>query len=329
MLNILEFYNTYSLIIDFLIFTLLFIGIAQATLNKHFPSRGGKAIFIALGLSLATGLVISESKYDFNIGSLGPFAILLIVLLVVLIIYKGIPRDRKTTEEEDPNQKIFPNSQAIFPKEITHKIQQEKQEKAFIEKNLDEPVKESLRLEKQVGRELKEIRRQLKEHKEPEQQRLLAAAKLQALLAENLQINYLLQPLRNNIKRLTTFDYQNFRLLKKKYPLLPKETKKLVKTEIREEWHKLALEKEIAELEEQGKTYLARLKQTIQSGILELNNSHGDKAISLVAEAIKWHKRIKGIIGRIRRLQRLLESYTKKEIRVEKKEVRELKKGYG
>ncbi len=328
MSSILEFYNTYFLIIDFLIFTLLFIGITQATLNRHFPNRGGKAIFIALGLSLATGLVISESKYGFNIGSLGPFAIVLIVLLVILIIYKGIPHTKKTGEEkENRNSKIFPNSQAIFPKEITHKIQQEKQEKAFIEEKLDEPVKESLKLEKQVGRELEEIRSQLKVHKESGQEQLLAAAKLQALLAENLQINYLLQPLRNNIKKLTTFDYQNFLLLKKKFPLLPNSAKKLVKTEIREEWHKLALEKEIAELEEQGKTYLARLKQTIQSGILELNNGHSDKAISLVAEAIKWHKRIKGIIGRIKRLQRLLESYTKKEIKVEKKEVRELKKG--
>jgi len=329
MSSILEFYNTYSLVIDFLIFTLLFIGLTQATLNRHFPNRGGKAIFVALGLSLATGLVISESKYSFNIGSLGPFAIVLIVLLVVLIIYKGLPHDRNGSEEKDPNLKVFANSQALFPKEIIHKIQQEKQEKTFIEEKLEEPANKSLKLEKQVGRELKEIRSQLKENKESEQDRLLVAAKLQALLAENLQINYLLQPLRNNIKRLTAFDYQNFRLLKKKYPLLPNSAKKLVKTEIKEEWHKLALEKQIAELEEEGKIYLARLKQTIQKGITELNNGHNDKAISLVSEAIKWHKRIHSIIGRIKRLQRLLESYTKKEIKVEKKEVRQLKKANG
>jgi len=176
---------------------------------------------------------------------------------------------------------------------------------------------------------LKEIRSQLKEHKESVQEQQLLAAKLQALLAENLQISYLLQPLRNNIKRLTAFDYQNLQILKKKYPLLPNDSKKLVKTEIREEWHKLALEKQIADLEEQGKAYLASLKQTIQAGITELNNGHSDKAISLVAEAIKWHKRIQGIIGQIKHLQRLLESYTKKEIRVEKKEIGRLKKGNG
>jgi hypothetical protein len=66
------FYNTYSLIIDLLIYTLLFVGISQVTLGRHFPSRGGKAVSVALGLALAIGLVTSEQAMGFNLRSFGP-----------------------------------------------------------------------------------------------------------------------------------------------------------------------------------------------------------------------------------------------------------------
>ena len=43
-----EFYGKYSNFVDFLLYLILFIGIAQMTLGKRFEGRGGKACRLSL-----------------------------------------------------------------------------------------------------------------------------------------------------------------------------------------------------------------------------------------------------------------------------------------
>jgi cell division protein FtsB len=92
-----NFYSTYSTIIDLFIYTLLFIGISQATLGKHFPSRGGKAVVVALGLALAIGLVMSEKTIGFNLRSFGPIAAGILIILVGIMIFLGLKRAGSTS----------------------------------------------------------------------------------------------------------------------------------------------------------------------------------------------------------------------------------------
>ena len=58
-------YDTDSSIIDFIVYSALFMGLAQATLGKRFESRDGKAVVSAVKLALAIGLLISEQTLGF------------------------------------------------------------------------------------------------------------------------------------------------------------------------------------------------------------------------------------------------------------------------
>src|SRR3989338_243363 len=53
-----EIYGKYGMFIDFVIYLVLFIGIAQATLMKHFEGTGGKTVVVVVGIMLAVGLTV-------------------------------------------------------------------------------------------------------------------------------------------------------------------------------------------------------------------------------------------------------------------------------
>jgi len=88
--NFSDIYDSYSSIIDFIIYTVLFVGLSQVTIGKRFESKGGKAVVVAIGLVLAIGLTISESYMGFNLRSFGPLAATLFIFLVGFVIFLGI-----------------------------------------------------------------------------------------------------------------------------------------------------------------------------------------------------------------------------------------------
>ena len=83
-------YDSYSPIIDFIIYATLFIGLSQATLGKRFESSGGRAVVSAVGLALAIGLAISEATLGFNLRSFGPLAAGIFIFFVGFTLYLGI-----------------------------------------------------------------------------------------------------------------------------------------------------------------------------------------------------------------------------------------------
>ncbi|MCH8021403.1 hypothetical protein IH785_16285 [candidate division KSB1 bacterium] len=83
-------YDSYSSIIDFIIYSVLFIGLAQATLGKRFESQGSRAVVSTVGLALAIGLAMSERSLGFNIRSFGPLAAGMFIFLVGFMLYSGI-----------------------------------------------------------------------------------------------------------------------------------------------------------------------------------------------------------------------------------------------
>ena len=54
-------YDSYSVIIDLIIYLMVFIGLSQAILSKKFQGRGGKAVVIAVGL-----IMPKEFTYTFT-----------------------------------------------------------------------------------------------------------------------------------------------------------------------------------------------------------------------------------------------------------------------
>ena len=83
-------YDSYSSIIDFVIYAVLFIGLAQATLGKRFEAKGSRAVVSTVGLALAIGLAMSERSLGFNLRSFGPLAAGMFIFLVGFMLYSGI-----------------------------------------------------------------------------------------------------------------------------------------------------------------------------------------------------------------------------------------------
>lgn len=87
-LDMSQVYNTYGALIDFFIYVLIFVGLAQVTLGRRFPGTGGRAISIGAGLFLALGLVVAQEALGFSLRSFGPFAAALVMALLGLMVYR-------------------------------------------------------------------------------------------------------------------------------------------------------------------------------------------------------------------------------------------------
>jgi len=89
-LDISQLYSRYSVFIDFAIYLMVFVGISQLTLGNRFQGRGGKAIAIAIGVSLALSLAVTEKYLGFSIKSLGPIAVAIFLAILSVMIYRLI-----------------------------------------------------------------------------------------------------------------------------------------------------------------------------------------------------------------------------------------------
>lgn len=87
-LDIPAFYETYSTLLDAIIFLIIFIGLAQVTLGKRFgDTRGAKAIVVGVGIALALALVITEHRMNFSLAQFGPFAAGIFILLAASLLF--------------------------------------------------------------------------------------------------------------------------------------------------------------------------------------------------------------------------------------------------
>ena len=82
-----DIYQSYQKVIDFFLYLILFMGVAQAALFKRFEGRAGKAISVAMGISLSLSLVMFT---DFSIASFGPIAAAIFVILVAMVLFNLI-----------------------------------------------------------------------------------------------------------------------------------------------------------------------------------------------------------------------------------------------
>lgn len=84
--NILYIYESNSSLIDFFLFLLIFLGITQAIFSQgHFASQS-KILSIGISLALSIGIVFWERNTGFNLLTFGPFAFLIILILIYYVI---------------------------------------------------------------------------------------------------------------------------------------------------------------------------------------------------------------------------------------------------
>jgi len=88
--DITRIYDKYGAFIDIVVYLIVFVGVANATLMKRFKGAGGKAITIGVGIVLAVSLAYWGRSTDppFTIASFGPFAGFVLALLIFVAIYE-------------------------------------------------------------------------------------------------------------------------------------------------------------------------------------------------------------------------------------------------
>jgi hypothetical protein len=92
LLDLPEIYGQHAALIDFLLFFLLFNGLAQATLTGHLKGKGGRLTSAAIGSSLALALSGLSWATGFSVLSLGPVAVMILLGLVGTVIFRVLRR---------------------------------------------------------------------------------------------------------------------------------------------------------------------------------------------------------------------------------------------
>jgi len=85
-------YSQHSVLVDFVLYLLLFNGIAQATLSGRLKGKGGRLTAAAIGTSLALALSGLSWGTGFSVMSLGPVAVLILLGLVGIVMYRALRR---------------------------------------------------------------------------------------------------------------------------------------------------------------------------------------------------------------------------------------------
>jgi len=81
--------DSYQMPVSLFIYTLLFVGAAQASLGNRFPGRAGRAMSVGMGIMLSVSLVAMETRLGFSLlKQLGPWALGIVCLLCGIVVFR-------------------------------------------------------------------------------------------------------------------------------------------------------------------------------------------------------------------------------------------------
>ena len=81
-------WQSYPIILDFMLYFLVFGAAARVGIAKSFPSHEGKVLAVAVGLFLAASLAIAQRKLGFSIERMGPVVAFILCGIVFLASYR-------------------------------------------------------------------------------------------------------------------------------------------------------------------------------------------------------------------------------------------------
>lgn len=100
--NFADFYMTNHTVIDFILLSIIFIGLSYFGLYKVFmregsPGNAGKAVMVSVGIALAFGGIVFMQRYDMTLASFGPVALGVLFIIIAFAFYEiasalGVPR---------------------------------------------------------------------------------------------------------------------------------------------------------------------------------------------------------------------------------------------
>jgi hypothetical protein len=87
-------WQDYAVLIDLVLYFLVFAAAARASFARVFPGRQGRVLAVSVGALLAVSLVLAQRSLGFSLESIGPAAIFIICSVVFLAFYKLLEQAR-------------------------------------------------------------------------------------------------------------------------------------------------------------------------------------------------------------------------------------------
>lgn len=79
-------YDKYNAFFDVIIFSAIFIALAQAILGRRFPGRPGRSLSVALGIFMSVGLTLLEQQFGWNLRMAGGVAAVIIMIIFAMLM---------------------------------------------------------------------------------------------------------------------------------------------------------------------------------------------------------------------------------------------------
>jgi len=79
-------YDKYNAFFDVVIFSAIFIALAQAILGRKFPGRPGRALSAALGIFMGVGLTLLEQQFGWNLRMAGGVAAVIVMIIFAMLM---------------------------------------------------------------------------------------------------------------------------------------------------------------------------------------------------------------------------------------------------
>jgi len=220
----------------------------------------------------------------------------------------------------------FANECTKGPKELFDQLHDEKREEEFIKTRLEKITESAVKNSGQIIEELQDLKKLIDEYGGTVRGRYLLARKVEIIAPEEHQTRRLFASIQEMAKKLSEFDHNNFIKLKDQYEKLSHDARKEIHDEFKAEWHKIGAEKELARHEKGLSEYDRNFAHALSMVVVALKADKIKDAHSWIDEAIKWEKRVQKSFKELEHLEKKLEAYTRREIKAEKEEIKDVSK---
>ncbi|MBK8945368.1 MAG: hypothetical protein IPM32_08875 [Ignavibacteriae bacterium] len=240
-----------------------------------------------------------------------------ILIAVVISIYKIIKLFFSNKDEPSESEKKSPkNLKNIIskPTEFISQVKEEKEEENYIKKKLAIISNETGKDSKQLIEDFQNLKKIITEFKDSEKGQFLIAEKIKAIIPKERQISSKILTLREMVRKVSDFDIKNFENLQQEFKTLPPEEKIKIEKQLRIEWKKLDIEKQLLNLELAVNKYDQLVKYHLDLLYESLKTNNINNAITQINETIKFEKNLHSAVNQIEHLEKKLTRFTQKEL---------------
>jgi hypothetical protein len=295
----------------FLVGLVIFLGI------KGFGMEAVGAASITIVITYFSIRSITPGFFDWMVSNPNMAWLHSVLLIAVIIsVYKIFRLFFPKREESMESKSVgFFKNVLSKPTDFLSNLREEKDEMNFIKKKLEKITNEAGKDSKQIIKDLLELKKFIHEFGNSDKGKELISRKVESIIPKERQVHLRIQALKDMIQRISNFDIQNFENLQNEYKSLSKSEKKNVEKQLKAEWRKLDIEKQMVKLEEGIKEYDELFRHYYELLIVSLRSNKIKSANEQIDEAIKNEKSLLATIQHMETLEKKLESFTKKEIK--------------